>query len=415
MAVITNVREQGIALPPDLVPTPEDIIARAEAIAPSLIGRQAETEERTFYAEDTHEEFARAGLYRILVPRRYGGYELGVDTFMRVVMTLTRACPSTGWMYCLGAAHALAVATLFDERAQAEIFDGDFICPATIMPGGTAERTADGDWVINGMWSYCSGSPYATHFLGHVLVSPAEGEPPVPMLFIAPRSQWRRLDDWGGQLGLKGSGSHSIVIENARIPDYFTIDTHLSQVTVTEGTPGLALHGNPQYGGGPLSFMILESAVLAVGMALGALDAYEDLMRSRTTSFPPITGRAENPDFQYWYGQAAGMIATAETAITGALQQWIDTCARGSAAFTGEQELRLAGIGREVVKLSWNAVQQYLFPTAGSSSVRNGERVERVWRDMSTLHTHAGVSIYLSSMASREYAMARFGIVDPHF
>ncbi|GII62804.1 putative hydroxylase [Sphaerisporangium krabiense] len=414
MTVITNVRERAVAAPPEPGLTPEEIIARAEAIAPTLVARQAETEARTYYAQDTHELFAEAGLYRILVPKRYGGYEFGVDTFFRVVMTLARGCPSTGWMYCLGAAHALAVATLFGERAQDEIFDGDFICPATIMPSGTAERTEDGDWIINGTWAYCSGSPYATHFVGHTLVAPEEGAEPVPMLFIVPSSQFRRLDDWGGQLGLKGSGSHSIKIENARIPDHFTIKSHISQFDVSGGTPGLTLHGNPQYGGGPLSIMILESAVLAAGIAHGALDAYEDLMRARTTSFPPITGRTENPDFQFWYGQAAGMLATAEAAVLNALQQWKDACARGPEAFTPELELRIAGIGREVVRLSWDAVQRYLFPTAGSSSVRVGERVERVWRDLSTMHSHAGVAIYLNGLAPREYAMARFGIEAHH-
>ncbi|WP_433241307.1 acyl-CoA dehydrogenase family protein [Streptosporangium sp. CA-135522] len=411
MTVVTSVAEHGSPLPPEPGLTPAEIIARAEAIAPTLVGRQAETEERTFYAQDTHEEFARAGFYRILVPRRYGGYEFGVDTFMRVSMALARGCPSTAWMYLFGAAHALPVATLFDERAQAELFgSGDFICPATVAPTGSAERTADGDWVLNGTWTYCSGAPYATHFLGHTLVSPGEGLPPAPMMFIIPRSQWQRLDDWGRQLGLKGSGSHSIAIDNARIPEHFTLPTHMSQVSVTEGTPGRALHDNPEYGGGPLSFMLLELGALAVGMAKGALDAYEELMRTRTTSFFPIVSRAEDPDYQFKYGEATGMIAAAEAAMLNAIQQWSDTCAKGSAAFTREQELRLATISREAVRLCWRAVEGHLFPTAGSSSVRSGERIERVWRDMSTLHSHAGLGIFLSTLANRELARARFGI-----
>ncbi|WP_307937169.1 hypothetical protein [Salinispora arenicola] len=55
-----------------------------------------------------------------------------------------------------------------------------------------------------------------------------------------------------------------------------------------------------------------------------------------------------------------------------------------------------------------------LFPTAGSSAVRAGERLERIWRDMSTLHTHAGVSIYLSTVATRELANLLFDVhADP--
>ncbi|MEU6405198.1 acyl-CoA dehydrogenase family protein [Streptomyces sp. NPDC046985] len=398
------------AAEPDL--TPAEVIARAEALAPTLVDRQAETEQRTYYAPDTHAAFAEAGFYRILGPRRYGGHEFGVETFLRVSQILARGCPSTAWMFCLGATHALPAAGLFGERAQAELFAaGDFICPATIVPSGSASRAPDGSWVLNGTWRYCSGAPYATHFLGHVLVPGAEGEAPAPMLFVAPRAEFRRLDDWGGQLGLKGSGSHSIVIENGRIPEHFALPgTHMSEVDTAQGTPGSRLHGNPEYGGGPLSFMLLEVASLAVGMAQGALDAYEELMRARTTLLPPVVTRAEDPDYQFWYGEAAGLVATAEAALHHAVQQWSRLCADGPGAFTREHDLRLATVCREVLRLCWSAVEGQLFPTAGSSAVRGGERIERVWRDLSTLHSHAGVGVLLRSVTTRELARVRFGV-----
>jgi 3-hydroxy-9,10-secoandrosta-1,3,5(10)-triene-9,17-dione monooxygenase len=413
MTVTAIVPTQGSPLPPEPDLTPAEIIARAEAMVPTLVGRQSETEQRTYYAPDTHEAFRQAGFYRILVPRRYGGYEFGTETFMRVVMTLARACPSTGWMFCLGAVHSVVVATLFGQQAQDELFEvGDFICPATVMPNGSAERAPDGGWIVNGTWGYCSGAPYATHFLGHVFASREEGGEPQPMLFIAPASQFRRLDDWGQQLGLKGSGSHSIVIENGHIPDYFALDTHMSLYTVSDETPGVHLHPNPLYGGGPLSFMMFESASLAVGMAQGALDAYAELMRTRTTSFPPITGRSEDPDFQTWYGEAVGKLATAEAAVLHAIGQWNDLAAQGPSAFTSEAEWRLATICREVIRLSWQAVEKYLFPTAGSSAVRKGEHIERVWRDLSMMQSHAGIAVVLNTMANRELARAHFDVED---
>ncbi|WP_436491818.1 acyl-CoA dehydrogenase family protein [Actinokineospora sp. HUAS TT18] len=412
MTLTTTVAENGFAGPPEPDLTPAEVIARAHTIAATLVERQAETEERTFYAEDTHEAFRAAGFYRILVPKRYGGYEFGIDTFMKVTQILTRACPSTGWMFCLGAAHAHMVGTLFNERVQDEVFaGGDFIAPATVMPGGEAERV-DGGWILSGKWSYCSGVPYASHFVGHTIVP--YGDDFGPMLFIIDRDQWTRLDDWGGQLGLKGSGSHSIVLDRVFVPDYRTIDTHVSQVSVADGTPGSEIHSNPEYGGGPLSFMVLEDAVLAVGMAQGALDAYGELMSSRTTMFPPIVGRAEDADYQFWYGEATGMIATAEAAFHHAIEQWRDLCEQGPQAFTVEQELRIAVICREVVRLCWDAVQKYLFPTAGSSAVRNGQRIERVWRDLSMQHSHAGISVFLTTIAKRELTKLKFGITDEH-
>jgi 3-hydroxy-9,10-secoandrosta-1,3,5(10)-triene-9,17-dione monooxygenase len=400
--------------PAPAVPTSAEILARAEAIAADLVERQAETERRTFYSAQTHDDFRRAGLYRILVPRRYGGYEMDIDTFFRVSMALARGCPSTGWMFCLAAAHAIPVATLFDEPAQAELFrTGEFFCPGTVVPAGTATRTADGAWVLDGAWPYCSGAPYATHFLGHTLVTRVAGGEPEPMMFVAPRHLWTRGQDWGDALGLKGSGSHSITLHRARIPEHLTLPTHLGMVTVTEGTEGLRIHGNPMYGGGQLSFMVFESACVAIGMAKGALDAYDELMVSRVTPFPPIVRRAESPDYQQWYGQAAGLVATAEVALTGAMREWKDACAAGPASFTKHLEWRIATICREIITLCWRAVESYLFPTAGSSAARQGQRIERIWRDMSMMRTHAGIANLLAATANRELTRARFEI-DQH-
>ncbi|HJT90328.1 MAG TPA: acyl-CoA dehydrogenase family protein, partial [Mycobacterium sp.] len=150
--------------------TPEEIIARARAVAPTLVAQQAEVEQRTYYSQETHELFQRAGFYRILTPRRYGGFEFGIDTFMQVVMDLTAGCSSTGWQYSLGHSHALTVASLFEESVQDEVFaDPDFICPSTGRPQGLATARPDGDWQLSGVFNYCSGAPYAGYFLGHAL------------------------------------------------------------------------------------------------------------------------------------------------------------------------------------------------------------------------------------------------------
>ena len=100
----------------------------------------------------------------------------------------------TAWCLCLASAHALHLATLFGEQAQAELFgDGDFRCPAVAAPAGQAVRTDDG-WELNGTWGYCSGAPYATHYMGQTFEAPAQpGGPPGQMLlFVVPAA---RVDD----------------------------------------------------------------------------------------------------------------------------------------------------------------------------------------------------------------------------
>jgi 3-hydroxy-9,10-secoandrosta-1,3,5(10)-triene-9,17-dione monooxygenase len=385
--------------------TPDDLVARAASIAPTLVPLQAETEERTFYSQKTHELFKRAGFYRILTPKRYGGLEFGIDTFLKVAMHIASGCPSTGWQLCLGTSHALTAASFFEEDQQAEVFaESDFICPTTVKPSGSAARTAGGDWILNGEFNYCSGSPYGQYFMGHTM--PAEG-PPVPMLFIAPRSQWTRLDDWGAQLGMKGSGSHSIRFENALIPSRFMMPgMSLMEMDVSGGTPGMRLHGNSLYAGSSYSFFLLEAAAVCTGIAKGALNAFEELM-GKTTSFPPIVPRTQDPDFQRWYGIGAGKVITAEAAMVSCAEQWMAS-ARAN-AFTREKDMSLVAISREVLDLCWEATHEIFFRVAGSSSVLAGSRMERIWRDMSTLRSHSGF-VFFIERSKRELAKAHFGM-----
>lgn len=394
---------------PEPVPSTTELLSRAEQLLPELIGRQPETEARAQYSRAIHEQFSAAGFYKILVPRRYGGYQLGSDAFFGVSTVLAQGCPSTAWMFSRGAIHALTAASLFSERAQDEIFaSGEFIAPATLVPGGTAERAADGGWLLNGIWANCSGAAYASHFIGHLMVEPPMGGPPLPMMFIAPRAEWRSVDDSDPQLGLRGSGRNSVAIVNGRIPGYFALlGSQLSGLHTNDPTPGRVLHGDPEYGGSAFSYLVLERASLAVGIAKGALDAYEELLRSRKTLVPPIADRYLDADYQHWFGEAIGLVAAAESALTDALRRWRDGAGN---RLDRSNELRLAAVCRQVIRLCWQSVEHYLFPTAGASAARPGDRLERLWRDMSMLHGQSGSALAMSTIASRDLARSRLGL-----
>jgi 3-hydroxy-9,10-secoandrosta-1,3,5(10)-triene-9,17-dione monooxygenase len=62
--------------------TERELVERARALRPKLVEKQAAAEELTHYDEEMHEEFTKAGFYRMFMPRRYGGFEVPVPTFM---------------------------------------------------------------------------------------------------------------------------------------------------------------------------------------------------------------------------------------------------------------------------------------------------------------------------------------------
>ncbi|MFI9756991.1 acyl-CoA dehydrogenase family protein [Streptomyces sp. NPDC051963] len=399
--------------------TEHEIIERAAALRPALLERQPETERLTHYPKDTHDDFLRAGFYRMLQPRRYGGYEFALPVFYRVVTEIARGCPSTGWALSLTAAHVLQVASVFEERAQDETYgaDGDFRAASTVMPVGIAQPDGDGRIVLDGTWPYSSGAPYSTHYVGQSLRAPEKpgGPPGPPVLFVAPRSVWTVLDDWYGVLGLRGTGSNSIHMEQARIPAYCTIEASLLDLPVEGGSIGSRLHGNPMYAGRAPSFFHGELAAIMIGTAYAAADEYARIVAARPLVLEPDRTRAELHDYQRLLGEALGVVHTAEAALLRTAEDWMEACqsnATGGAPFTLADDNRLALMFLNAGRMAWDVLQGILFRTAGSRHARDGERMQRYFRDAATYWTHVGPS--MTEPLHRRVGCDRLGLPSDH-
>ncbi|GGT00242.1 acyl-CoA dehydrogenase family protein [Streptomyces chromofuscus] len=403
-----------IAVPePDL--TPRELIERAAALRPTLLERQSETERLTVYPKETHEDFLRAGFYRTLQPRRYGGYEFDVPTFYRVVTEIARGCPSTGWAFSLSAAHVLQVASFFEEQTQNEVFgeDGDFRAASTVAPVGVAQPDGEGHLVLDGTWSYSSGSPYSTHYLGQTFrASENPDDRPGPLvLFVAPRSSWTLLDDWYGSLGLRGSGSNSLRFDKASVPSHHTVEGSLLDQAVEGGTVGSKLHGRAMYAGRPGSFFQGEMAALMIGTAYAAADEYARIISERRLIQDPSRTRADLHDYQRHLGEALAAIHTADAAMRATADQWMEACAdnvSGRAPFTTADDDRFALVHLTAGRMAWDALQGILFRTAGTRQARDGQRMQRYFRDAATIWTH--VCSTMSEPIARRVGRARLGL-----
>jgi 3-hydroxy-9,10-secoandrosta-1,3,5(10)-triene-9,17-dione monooxygenase len=392
--------------------TPDELVARAAALRDDLVAAQAETEERTHYSPQLHRSFEAAGFYRMYVPRRYGGLEVDVPTFLRVGIELGRGDISAAWGLSLAANHALQVASWFPQQLQDEVFGpGDFRCASVAAP--TVRATADpdgGGYRLDGAVAYCSGVPWSTWYMGQAALpgTDAAGLPRMG-LFVAPRDAFTMLDDWGHTLGLKGTGSNSIRFDDARIPAHALLeDVNMIDVDVAGGTPGLALHGNPMYGGRALCIFTMSLAGAIVGGGYNALDEYANQMRSKPAPVAPFIPRTEDPDYQRWYGAALVKVQTAEAALLFAAQQHMEACRRnatGEQPYTFADDARLAAIARETIVQVWEAVEQNLYRTIGSSAARNGERFERVFRDLAMTAGHRNTML-------RESFFRQIGALD---
>jgi len=407
---ITKTKQPLVPVPePNL--TPQEMIQRAIDLQPRLRAEQEETERRGVHSEELHREFQRAGFYRCLQPRRFGGYEFDLKTYYRLGIELSRGDPSVGWCLIVGAGHALMLGSYFDLEAQAEGFGptGDFSAPSVAAPTGTA-TPIDGAWLIQGKWGYASGAPYATHFMPSVLIQDEAG-PPRAGIAVVPRSQWKMLDDWGAILGMRGSGSNSIVVEGARVPKNQVVAIDMLNVDVSQGTCGARLYGNPMYAGRCLSFFRAELDAILVGTGYAALDEYEQIIRTKNTLYPPMQLRYLHHDFQRHLGLAMGMLAAAKRLVLDAGDAYIDYCRRGfegGKPFSLEEDLELVASLQHGGRLAWEAIE-LLARTASSSAAKDGERMQRYYRDASIYRGHLS-SQY--DMLAQRLGMIHLGL-DP--
>lgn len=396
--------------------SPQALIERARALRPYLLERQDETDERGTYSPETDQKFKEAGFYRLFLPRRFGGYECDVPTYTRVISAIARGCPGTAWCLALASGHALQLSAWFGEQAQVDALspNGDFAAPTRGVPRGTAERTATG-WRIEGTWDYCSGSPYSTHAMVWARTVGEPG-PPQVKLALVPRDQFELLDDWRGRaFGMRGSGSNSIRVDGAEVPEHFVIDDPFP-FSPDPNTPGYLLHGNPMYSVPAMMIFPLEITAVLVGTARAALDEYERIITTKAAPAPhgaPVPAErrtlAATHGNQRWYGLATGRVGAAEALLAQLSEELMETCRRAAEDGKGFDLVDAARFGlvrQQAVNLGWEAVD-LMYRTSGTSEGgRIGSRMNRYYRDYTMGRTNIVVD---EENFSENYAQTYFG------
>ena len=141
-------------------PTAEDLVARARAMIPALKERARRCTLDGNVPEETIAEIQEAGFFRVLQPKRWGGYEMNPNVFFDIQKALAEGCMSTGWVYGVLGCHPFELA-LFHDRAQAEVWGEDdaMLVSSTYQPVGKVEL-AEGGFYLSGRWGFSSGSKH---------------------------------------------------------------------------------------------------------------------------------------------------------------------------------------------------------------------------------------------------------------
>jgi 3-hydroxy-9,10-secoandrosta-1,3,5(10)-triene-9,17-dione monooxygenase len=372
--------------PPEPDLTPDELVARAVELREPLRERQAECESIGRLPDATVKDFLDAGFWRAVQPRRFGGYEFDLATFHRIAKELSRGCPSSGWVYALTAAHNILVG-MFEERAQVELFgDGDFRCPLAAMAAPVEK--VDGGYHVTGWWDYASGCDAATHFIGTAAILSEAGALLDTRWFAVRRDQFEIIDNWD-TLGMRGTGSRRVVINDVFVPEHHTVPCFNPMRPIVE-MPGRDVHANPMYRGGPiLGLLVSEVAALAVGIAQATVDEYIEILTTRHQWGPMSPLRRDLHVFQRLLGEVTAYVDTAEATLGQIAPIWTGYAGRAAAGqpASDEEERRLLLVEQQVIETCWKAVD-LVFRTSGSSASNKGQRVERYFRDLNMVRTH---------------------------
>ncbi|MFI5780085.1 3-hydroxy-9,10-secoandrosta-1,3,5(10)-triene-9,17-dione monooxygenase oxygenase subunit [Nocardia sp. NPDC051570] len=369
-----------------------EVTERVDALLPMLRERAQEAEDLRRIPDETMKALAETGFFRLVQPRQWGGLAADPVVFYDTVRKIAGACGSTGWVAGIIGIHNWHLA-LFDQQAQTDVWgeDTETRIGSSYAPMG-AGVVAEGGYLVNGSWNWSSGCDHAGWtFVGGPVIK--DGKPVDFGSFLIPRSDYR-IDDVWNVVGLKGTGSNTLVMKDVFVPSH----RFLSFRTMGElKSPGLAQNTDPLYKmpWGTIHPTTISSPI--VGMAYGALQAHIDHQGKRIRA--AYAGeKAKDDPF------AKVRIAEASSDIDAAWRQLSGNVADEYAYLVAGQEVPFdlrARARRDQVRATGRAIASIdrLFESSGATALANGTPLQRFWRD-----AHAG-RVHAANDPERAYVM----------
>ncbi|MCB0930057.1 MAG: flavin-dependent monooxygenase [Mycobacterium sp.] len=360
------------------------VLAGIDELLPQLRERAQVTEDLRRLPDENIQALDEVGFFKLIQPSQWGGMECDPTVFYEAVRRLASACGSTGWVAGILGIHNWHLAQ-FDQAAQDEVWGDD---PSTRisssyapMGAGVVTETGDG-YIVNGSWNWSSGCDHASWaFLGGPVIK--DGRPVDFGSFLIPRTEYR-IDDVWHVVGLKGTGSNTVVVKDVFVPRH----RFLSYKSMNDHTAGgLVNNTAPVY---KMPWGTIHPTTIStpiVGMAYGAYDAHVEHQGKRIRA--AYAGeKAKDDPF------AKIRIAEAASDIDAAWRQLIGNVADEYALLAAGQEIPFelrATARRDQVRATGRAIASIdrLFEASGATALSVDAPVQRFWRDAHAGRVHA--------------------------
>ena len=364
------------------VPTRDALLARAASLKPLLEANAERTDALRRLPDENVEALRREGLCRLMVPKRFGGYQTSVRTYIEVIAEIGRGCGSTAWVASLINVCAW-LASLFPEEAQRDVWgpDPDAWAAGSLAPNGEAVPV-EGGWRVTGRWPWASGSLHAQWAACGIHMKDARGEVVNFGLSLLPMGDVHIEDTWF-MAGMKGTGSNTIVAKDVFVPEhrFLPYPQAFAGKYRTEYTDETVY----RVAFVPITVLILAGSQL--GVARAALDHVIAKAPTRGITHTTFQTQRDSAGFQMLVAEAAMKIDTAFLHALRAADD-LDTAAAEGRQLDVTARARVRMDTALVAKWCREAVE-LLVQAHGTSSLADSNRLQRLWRDVHVASHHA--------------------------
>jgi indole-3-acetate monooxygenase len=336
--------------------------------------RRSEFAAQLTIPSDIVDGFKRLGVYRAMVAKRFGGEERTPAEFCRLIEAISEADGSAGWVASFGSS-ACYLAALPEQTLRKLYARGpDVVFAGGLFPLQPAKRMAEG-FLVNGVWKFGSGSPSA-ELIGVGIMVEGDSTGGLPRVAVMPAGQVTIRPNWD-VIGLKGTGSHDLVVEDVMVPEEWTM------IRGGAATIDAAIYRYPS-----LSFAAQVLAIVGIGVARSALDEVTAMAGGRTS----ITGApvmADRGYVQLEIARAEAMLRSARSFFYEATETLWTEVQNGAPNQKTVTLMRLAAThaarsGAEVARIACGL--------AGTTSIYTAHDLARAMCDSLVVAQHAFLS-----------------------
>lgn len=357
--------------------TDDSVLGRVRALLPDIAARAADGEVARAVPPEIVAGLREAGVFRMTLPKAWGGEQLGLLHSAEVVREVAEADGSTGWTVQVASMAWIFLRGLPRKTLQEEVFaDGaDLMLRGAVAPKGRA-IPVDGGYRITGRWPLASG-PFTPDWMiaGFVV----DGAPPlqdgrldIQVALIRP-DQVTFLDTWTA-VGLRATQSNDFTMDDVFVPQH-----HTGPLFRDNNIPA------PIYDL-PYSPTGVSHDAVILGALKGALGDLAELAASKRPAFNPKVLLGEDPVFQEQFAELE-LRATALAALSESTTRIVDNRALAGEPPTPFEWFGYTGSTQHIHHEGIRILNEVM-TLSGSSGLYETSSLQRRWRDVRCVSQH---------------------------